>query len=265
MYFVNYILILLLVVFECYVLYRTLKTNWFSKTDMYVSQFLIESIVMFILGNVLLFFTINFFGTSTAFVNQFLRIGYLLILCKATLLLASYTFSYLSISKKTDIAVHICLLLAYAVPILLIILTPFYINHEGVAIASIPQLMTENALESLEHPSFIKDVYSFILGFDVGGMYFNKIVLIAWGFIVIAYICIIISTAMKQTRIHAKKIEYYYLYQVLLMFLILCLYLVGQPIASCIYILYYTKMIMEILIFLLILNIVDNKREGREC
>lgn len=263
MFVVNYVLIFLLVVFECYVLFKVVKKSNFKKNDIYISQFLIESLVMFILANILLFFTINFFGKPIAFVNQFLRISYILILCKATLLLATYTFSFLSISKKTDIFVHICLVLSYAVPIILIIGTPFYISITDAPIMDIPQLFTNNALKDVQNPSFIKDVYSYILGFEVGGVYFNKIALIGWGFIVIAYICIIISTAIKRTRIHAKKIEYYYLYQVLLIFVILCLYLVGQPYASCIYILYYTKMVMEVLIFILVLNIVEKSEDAQ--
>lgn len=264
MYYINYLIIFILLVFEFYVLCKVMKVSSFKSDDMYVSQFLIEGIVMFIISNLLLFFTINFFGKSKAFVNQFFRISYLLILCKATLLFASYTFNHLSISKKTDIVVHILLILSYAVPIILVICTPIYINIVGLPITTIEETFRQNSLSEVVKPSFIQDVYMYILGYAEGGVFFNKIALIGWAFVIFAYLSIIISTAIKQTRIHAKRIEYYYMYQVLLIYIILNMSLVGKPVASCIYITYYAKVVFEVVIFLLLLNIIE-KSEDRKC
>lgn len=263
MFIIEYIVLALITLFEVFCMVKYLIQNKFEHTDIYVTQFLIAGAILYILSNIILFSTWNI-PQNKIYVTSITRAIYIVVYCTSIPFISSYIFNHISISKQIDVTAHLFLGIAHMIPVVMIIMIPFYLNGKyGVPTRSLFEVLsTPDFLSKIEENRFM-NAYMFIIEFDSKEPYFSTALSFSWLSILTSYIIIIVSVVLRKLKIKAKRIEHYYLFLLMLLYIGLTLNLLCSPHEVFTVIIYHLRQAIEIVFYIVILKIGRVKKRGK--
>lgn len=260
MFKVEYMLIILMIITEVICLVKYLKKNKFEKVDIYTTQFLIAGCVLLILSNLILLLTWNI-AKDEIYVTSVSRAIYVLIYCTSIPFISSYIFNHISVSKRVDIIAHCILVLANMIPVAMVVLIPVYLNGKSDVLLSMRELLqSPQVVSDLKNTSFINS-YLYLIEYDKQSPYFSTALSLSWLTVLFSYIFVIISMILKKVRIRSQKIEHYYLFLILLLYIGITLNLLSSPHQIYSILIYHIRAALEI-VFFLILASMDNSKNS---
>ena len=257
MFKLEYLLTLGIIITEVVCLIKYLRKNKFEKVDIYVTQFLIAGCTLLILSNIILMCTWNI-PDDQVYVTSVSRAVYILVYCTSIPFISSYIFNHISISKKVDIIAHCILVIANWIPVAMVILIPVYLNGQiGVSLSLSELLNTPHAIGDLQNTSFI-NTYLYLIEYDKKAPYFSTTLSLSWLVVLLSYIFVICSMILKKARIRSQKIEHYYLFLIVLLYIGITLNLLSSPHFVYSLLIYHIKEALEVIIFLVLASM-DNR------
>lgn len=257
MFFVEYGMLVLVILFEIFCITKYLVRNKFEKTDIYVTQFLVAGVILLILSNIILLFTWNI-TKNKIYITSITRAVYVLLYCTSLPFISSYIFNHISISKRVDIGAHVILIIGNLVPVIMIVLIPVYLNGRGASLSLQSLLSVLTVAPRIDENSFMNS-YLYLIEYDQSSPYFGTTLCLSWITVLSAYLFIIISLVITKKRIKAQRIEHYYLFLITLVYIGLTLCLLSSPALPYSFLVYHLRQVLEVTFFF-VLSRICNKQ-----